>query len=196
MSQTHLHICNEVIPADLKMTPLRTEWAHGWAEPPCVSDCKWKAKSPVRQRALSSGWPGEEKPLAARLSGVEVSLSSAIKCLPLSSMNHRITGETVHCCLKASVPLIHVSPPAHLCSPLPALVINPGSAPLSFSSLLPRLRLGLPTSLFLLTYPWSSCLSRDVCPLLEWPNLPDGSWDAAPHWHTLDWPLCRWRGYY
>ena len=44
-------------------------------------------------------------------------------------MNHGITGETVHCCLKASVPLIHVFPPAHPCSPLPALVINPGSAP-------------------------------------------------------------------
>lgn len=48
---------------------------------------------PVRRRALRSCWPGEEKPLAARLSGVEVSLSSAIKCLPLSPMNYRITGK-------------------------------------------------------------------------------------------------------
>lgn len=154
------------------MTPLRSEWAHRWAESPCVRDCKWKAKSPVRRRALSSGWPGEEKPLAARLSGVEVSLSSAIKCLPLSPMNHRITGETVHCCLKASVPLIHVSPPAHLCSPLPALVINPGSAPLSLSSLLLCLCLSPsypPLSSFL---PLVQSLSWCLPP----PGMTESSW--------------------
>lgn len=149
------------------------EWAHRWTKPPCVSDCKWKAKSPVRQCALSSGWPGEEKPLAARLSGVEVSLSSAIKCLPLSLMNHRITGETVHCCLKASVPLIHVSPPAHLCSPLHDLVINPGIAPLSLYPLLPRLRLGLSSSLCLLTYLWS----------LSWCLSPPGK--TEPFWWIM-----------
>lgn len=169
LSQAHLHFRNELIPVHLKMTPLRTEWAHCRAEPPSVSDCKWKAKNPVRQRALSSCWAGEEKPLAARLSGVEVSLWSAIKCLPLSPMNHRITGETVHCCLKASVPLIHVSPPAQIFSPLHTLVINTGSAPLLLASLLLCLCQGLSTLLCLLTYFWSFCLSHDVCPLLEWP---------------------------
>lgn len=161
---------------DLKMSPLRAEFHElmaGQNHP--ASDGEWKAKSPVIQRALSSCWPGEEKPLAARLSGVEVSLSSAIKCLPLSPMNHRITGETVHCCLKASVPLIHVSPPAHLCSPLPALVINPGSAPLSLSSLLLYQCLALSSSLYVFStnYHCPFCLCHDVCPLLEWLSMMD-----------------------
>ena len=120
--------------------------------------CQWlrmKANSLVRQHTLSNGWPGEEKPLAARLSGIEVSLSSAIKCPPLSPMNHRVTGETVHCCLKASVPLIHVPPhhppllpfahPGHKprqCPPLTLLSITmssylplPSHPPLVFLSL-------------------------------------------------------------
>lgn len=92
-----------------------------------------KVRTLVRQHALSSCWPGEEKLLAARLSGVEVSLSCAIECLPLSQMNHRITGETVHCCPKATVPLIHVSPAAYPCSPLPA----PGCKPRQYPPLPP-----------------------------------------------------------
>ncbi len=176
-----------MISVDLKITSLRTKWAHHWAESPCVSDGKWKAKSLVRQHAFSSGWPGEEKPLAARLSGVEVSLSSAIKCLPLSPMNHRITAETVHCCLKASVPLIHVSPSAHLYSPLPALVINPSDAP-SYS----LLTTSVPVS-FVLPLVFSDSLG-----CLLFPGMTEHSWwiwAAAPHWHTVDKPLWKRQGF-
>lgn len=121
----------------------------------------------VRQwRALSRCWPGEEKPLAARLSGVEVSLLSAIKCLPLSSMNHRITGETVHCCLKASLPLIHVFPSCHHCSPLPALAINPDSAP-SHSSFRYYVCVSVSLPFFVASYLPMLLLSHYVCPLLE-----------------------------
>lgn len=82
----------------------KIKWAH-------LQACKWKANVPVRRCALSSGCPGEEKPLAARLSGVDVSLSSAIKYLPLSLMNHGITWKTEHCCLEAEDSCLFLHPP-------------------------------------------------------------------------------------
>lgn len=139
-----------------KKTPVRIGWAHRLAY-------KWKAKCPVRQCAISSSWPGEEKPLAARLSGVDVSLSSAIKYLPLSMMNHRITGETVHCCLEVSDTCLSLH---STLLPFATLVINPGSAPFSLSLLLPWLQLALYNTLCLLTH----LCSHRVFTLLEWPN--------------------------
>lgn len=136
---------------------MRVEWAHRFAY-------KWKAKCPGRQCAISSSWPGEEKPLAARLSGVDVSLSSAIKYLPLRMMNHRITGETVHCCLEVSDTCLSLH---STLLPFATVVINPGSAPLSLSLLLPWLQLALYNTHCLLTH----LCSHRVFTLLEWPNF-------------------------
>lgn len=122
-----------------------------------------KVKTPVRQCALRSHWPVEEKPLAARLSGVEVSLSSAIECLPFNLMNHGITGETEHCCLKASVALIHVSPPTlpfarpghkpSRCPPLAHFSVSVSQLSLSHSTS------SWPNVIFPPTY---------FCPIQEW----------------------------
>lgn len=150
---------------------------------PCVSGYKWEAKSPVRRCTLSSGWPGEEKPPAARLSGVEVSLSSAIKYLPLSLMNRRITGETVHCCLKASVPLIHVSPRRPPLFPF----ARPGHKPSQRPSSHPP-----PVAMSGSLYFASVFSTSEVPALLEWPNH---LWwiTRTSATSTLVWPLCWWR---
>lgn len=103
-----------------------------------------------------------KKPLAAKLSGVKVSLSSAIKCLPLSPMNCRITGETVHCCLKASMPVIHVSPPRPPLLPFARPRHKPRQCP-PLSLLSVTMSASRPFYLCLSSYLWSLCHSHDVC---------------------------------
>ena len=73
------------------------------------------------------------------------------------------------------------------CLPLPPTFARPGHKP----------RQCPPLTLPSVTKP-ALCPLTHLCslssrlPLLEWPNLSDGSWAAAPHWHTRDWPLCWW----